>query len=250
MDAITAQKTSLKQVGLCGFFSRLHWYMRERRRHIQVAPQNRKLQNNYLSSAKVAKLHLGCGRHLLDGWLNTDLNQSEGVMALDATKEFPFVDSSFDYVYSEHMIEHIQYPDGQRMLSECFRMLRPGGRIRIATPDLQFLIALYNPNKSDLQRSYIRWATEIFVKHAPFQADTFVINNFFRDWGHQIIYDEKTLRFALERCGFVDITRCPLCESTDAELRGLENHGRMPPEFLELETIVMEGRKPSSGVGV
>src|SRR5215216_3456181 len=91
------------------------------------------------------KLHLGCGKHSLAGWLNTDMNEcpASSIIKLDATKPFPFEPGSFAYVFSEHMIEHIPFKDGTSMLKECFRVLQPGGKIRIATPDFRFLVNLY-----------------------------------------------------------------------------------------------------------
>src|SRR4030095_12453732 len=133
-----------------------------------------------------------CGDHLLDGWLNADLfPRSAMVLHLDATGPFPFGDEEFDYVFSEHMIEHISYAQGLHMLSECYRILRKNRKIRISTPNLAFLIDLYKERKSDLQNEYIKWATDEFISFAPGYTDTFVINNFVRDWGHRFIYDEK-----------------------------------------------------------
>ena len=76
-------------------------------------------------------------------------------------------------------------------------MLKPNGRIRISTPDLRFLIDLYNHPHND----YIRWVTDKDIPWAPIANRTFVINNFVRDWGHQFIYDEPTLGAALARGG-------------------------------------------------
>ena len=45
------------------------------------------------------------------------------------------------------MIEHLKYSDGQNMLKESFRVLKPKGKIRISTPDLQFLIDLTKRKK-------------------------------------------------------------------------------------------------------
>jgi predicted SAM-dependent methyltransferase len=129
------------------------------------------------------------------------------------------------------------------MLAECYRILNPGGKIRIATPDLLFLINLYKSNKSELQKRYIKWAIDFSVPNTTYYDDTFVINNFFADWGHKFIYDDKVLRFALEKVGFTNITKCNLNESEDRELRGLENENRMPDGFLQLETIILEGTK-------
>lgn len=100
------------------------------------------------------------------------------------------------------MIEHVSYTNGFEMLSECHRVLKNNGKIRISTPNLQFLIDLYQDNKSELQIEYIKWTTNKFIRYSPYPDDTFVINNFVRDWGHLFIYDEKTLQSLLERAGF------------------------------------------------
>ncbi len=195
----------------------------------------------YLARPGTKRLQIGCGMNPREGWLNTDWNpRSDQILHLDATKPYPFPDATFDYVFSEHMIEHVPYADGQAMLKECRRVLKPGGRIRISTPDLAFLVRLYADEKSDLQARYIEWATEWFVPDAPEALDTFVINNYVRDWGHLFIYDEKVLRGALERCGFDVGRRFDVGESDDDELRGLENADRLPEGFLSMESVILE----------
>ena len=80
------------------------------------------LISEYLSRPGLKKLQIGCGKVLLDGWLNTDIRQDiPSVCYLDATERFPVRDRQFDYVFSEHIIEHIPYLGGRSMLSECFR---------------------------------------------------------------------------------------------------------------------------------
>ena len=66
------------------------------------------------------------------------------VYQLDVTKPFPFQSGIFDAVFSERMIEHIPYLAGRSTLQECFRVLKAGGMIRISTPNLHFLIDLYD----------------------------------------------------------------------------------------------------------
>jgi predicted SAM-dependent methyltransferase len=209
-----------------------------------VHREDRQVIDEYLRTAPVKKLQLGCGVHLHPGWLNSDLEPPPGAIHLDVTRTFPFADRSFDRVYSEHLIEHVSYRQGAHLLSECRRVLKPGGRLRVATPDLAFLVELYRADKSDRQRNYIEWSTRSYIPDAPVHADTFVINNFVRDWGHKFIYDEKILRSLLETVGLRGVARYALGESDDAELRGLENEGRMPAGFLALETIVLEATRP------
>jgi predicted SAM-dependent methyltransferase len=161
-------------------------------------------------------------------------------MPLDARQPLPFADSSFDFVFSEHLIEHIPFPAGCALLRECHRVLRPGGRIRIATPDLAFLVGLYKKGKSIMQQRYLDWSKEKFLPWAPNADDTYVINNAVRDWGHQFIYDEKVLQRALIEAGFTRLQRYPLMKSATPELAGLENEQRAPPGLVALETMVLE----------
>jgi predicted SAM-dependent methyltransferase len=214
-------------------------------RRIKGIVTGRTIAARYLAAHPVRKLHIGCGSSLLSSWLNSDyLPRSDQVMALDATRKFPFPGGTFDRVYSEHMIEHVSFQSGLSMLIESQRVLKSGGRIRIVTPNLEFLIDLYKEDRSPLQTAYIKWATDAFVRGAPYVAPVFVINNFVRDWGHLFIYDEKALRSSLERAGFVGVITCQLNESQDEYFRSLEHEERMPPGFLSLESMVLEGTKP------
>jgi predicted SAM-dependent methyltransferase len=205
---------------------------------------DRAIAARYLAQSDAPKLHIGCGDNLLAGWLNTDYYPDlSGVMHLDATRHFPFQEETFDYIFSEYMIEHISYRDGVKMLTESFRVLKRSGKIRISTPNLAFLVDLTRPNKSDLQRAYIKWAANAYTSGAPDDNEVFVINNFVRDWGHTFIYDESTLRGAMTLAGFKTVTKCDLRESKDAALCNLENEKRLPPNFWRLETLTLEGSK-------
>lgn len=197
---------------------------------------------NYLRSHNVHKLHIGCGGNYLDGWFNTDLSPNARRTGLNATKRFPFPDNTFDYIFSEHMIEHVPYDLGKVMLSECHRVLKPGGTLRIVTPDLKFLIGLYQ-NDNQINKDYIKWSSELFIGgHAPAVATT-VINNFYRDWGHKFIYDVPVMKDAMKKTGFAEIREEKLTESQHEALRGLEHHTRMPEGFLALESMIIEATK-------
>jgi predicted SAM-dependent methyltransferase len=202
---------------------------------------------DYLRTHSVRKLQLGTGSNVLDGWLNTDIyddRRNGEVVYLNARERFPLPDASFDLVYTEHMIEHIPYGDAQRCLRECRRVLRPGGRLRVATPSLENLLGLFG-EQTDLHRRYMQWAVETFVKDADEPLPGIVVNNFFRNWGHQFIYDRDTLRHALEAAGFGDVKECNVGESDEPALVGLERHGEMiPPEFNVFETLILEATRP------
>jgi predicted SAM-dependent methyltransferase len=204
------------------------------------------LIRKYLSSNNVKKLQIGAQSNSITDWLNVDILPKSPVVAfMDATEKFPFADDTFDYIYTEHMIEHISFVQGAFMLKECLRVLKKGGRIRISTPDAAFLMALYNERKTPVQEAYIKFSQERYFKGNEPAMDTTVINNFFRDWGHQFIHDEKTLRFLLHSNGFANIIRCNVGESTDPELQNVEQHGKeITEQYNRLESIIMEAEKP------
>ena len=237
-------KHLLRKVHLDGFAVGLIQNLRHVKRNFAGGDVDSAIIESYFAEQRIRKLHIGCGGNILGDWLNSDFSPySDRVLHLDATKTFPFSKETFDYIFSEHLIEHVSYSNGLAMLSECHRVLKNNGKIRISTPNLQFLIDLYSDNKSELQKEYIKWATDSFIKSAPYYDDTFVINNFVRDWGHLFIYDEKTLRSSLEKAGFTKILRCELNESQDELLRNLENEERIPKGFLKLESVTLEGTK-------
>lgn len=229
----------------------------------------------YLEANTVRKLQVGAGDNELAGWLNADLiPKSENVILLDATQKFPFLNATFDYVFSEHMIEHISYRDALFMLAECFRVLRPGGKIRIATPNVEQLVGLFTPNLTETQVRYLELsANEILglysnelspiQKHLPEWAldpdhirrfypipgrDTvcFTVNHFFRSYDHRFLFDRKTLAGALGEAGFRQVSFCVPGESEDENLRGLETHARqIGEEMNRFETMIAEAVVPN-----
>lgn len=167
-------------------------------RHDNTIGTNGRLIRRYMSSHAVRKLQIGAGFTKLDGWLSTDLEPRDKTSAfLDATKPFPFEDRTFDYVYSEHMIEHIPWKDGLFMLRECLRVLKPGGGLRVATPDLEVLMALYKDTSRPHADEYIHWITDRFLEAVPVYKPQFVINNAFTNWGHRFLYDAEVMAMAL-----------------------------------------------------
>ena len=204
------------------------------------------ISDNYFSSTlNKRKLHIGCQTQLLKGWLNVDIQpKSDEVMFMDATQSFPFADESFDYIYSEHMIEHISYSEGAYMIQECFRCLKKNGILRIATPDFDFLIGLAASQKSDVQSRYIKYSVLRHMPQGTPENHVFVVNNFFKDWGHKFIYDFNALSESLKKRGFEKVQQCSVGLSTDINLQSLEHHGNeIGEDFNKLETMVLEARK-------
>lgn len=209
-----------------------------------VTRRDRRLTARYLAAHELPRLHVGCGDNELAGWLNTELYPRGNQVYLDATRRFPFEDAVFRFVYAEHMIEHISLRDAGAMLSECFRVMAPGGVIRIVTPDLMALKRLLDAPLTPTLDAYLRYSLDAYKIHAPAADGVYVFNHFMRAWGHQFIHAESSLRRLLVAAGFDDIQPTSLNDSSHPELRGWAKSERMPDGFLEMESFVLEGRKP------
>jgi predicted SAM-dependent methyltransferase len=189
------------------------------------------------------KLHIGCGWNVLPGWINVDIRpRYSSVIPIDVRRGLPFPDGIFDYVFHEHVIEHLDRTDGMKLLAECFRVLRPGGKMRVVAPDLDFLWKLMH-EPTEMTRRYVK---EQVANHLPGEEPhpTLIVNNFFRSFDHQFIYDVDFMCKTLERVGFGELRQGTVGASDDPNLDDLENVGRMPEGFLALESMVIEARKP------
>jgi predicted SAM-dependent methyltransferase len=206
----------------------------------------------------VRKLHLGCGANILQGWLNTDGFSAasyfpgsdilQKTMYLNVCRPFPIQDNSFDYVFHEHLIEHLTYQQGQFLLAECLRVLKPGGTIRVATPDLATFISLYGANVDEDRKrfidEYVRMNSEVWsdeLKHVVGNKAVFVINHCVRAWGHLFIYDAQTLLDAMRAAGFTDLVRKSPQQSDDPNLGGIELRKDMVGIY---DALIVEGRNP------
>jgi predicted SAM-dependent methyltransferase len=187
---------------------------------------------DYLKSHSVRKLQLGAGGTDPVGWLNTDIEPNSKEVYLDATDRYPFPDGSFQYVFSEHMIEHVPWEAGVAMLKECYRVLAPGGKVRIVTPNLtKFVQLLAGGTDAEAQR-FIDAKLGLHGWPVTPVPGAYILNREVRDWGHQFLYDPATLRRSLELAGFKQITEYPVEEKTDPVFQEAEHRMRHPGSGL------------------
>lgn len=222
-------------------------------RALQLKILRRKILHNYLKKNEIKKLQLGCGKNEIKGWLNTDIYPlNKRIAYIDVAEKFPFENESFDYVFSEHLFEHLNFEIATNYLEESFRILKKGSRIRIAMPNIYFLLSIIENPKLELHQRYIDFTVNNVLPHlkkrfptaTSDQLGTFVVNNFFKDWDHQIIYDFKTIELMLSRAGFSKIQQVEIGDSNDKNLEGIERHGMIiPNEFNILETMVVQAEK-------
>lgn len=204
----------------------------------------------------MVKLNLGCGGQVLDGWINVDyalgarlmkipffraINQRLRLFDLDwndkiflhnLTKPFPWKSGSVDVTYSSHTLEHMSREEGRQFLSECFRVLRPGGVIRIIVPDLRWYVDDYINGKikaedflEKLDVLYLSSPNAFKSKMAPFIQ-----------FPHKCMYDNERLVAVLQDIGFDASVRAPFDSEID-DIRQIEIGGRTD------NAVVVEGRK-------
>ncbi len=216
------------------------------------------------SQEKMLKINLGSGFNGLPGWINLDHSIPARASKLkfllpvlaamrlipresarkewppirihDCRKALPFTNDSADCIYTSHFLEHLYRHETLRLLKECFRVLKPGGRIRIVLPNLEKLCRAYlERDLAKLSRRPPRDNT------LPYTIADYLVMQFFPHelngahppsrWvrfrehfpaRHQWMYDLESISVLLREAGFTQITEQPWGESKIPDVRKLD----------------------------
>jgi predicted SAM-dependent methyltransferase len=131
----------------------------------------------------------------------------------DIRSGLPYENEGFTHVYSEHAIEHFTAVEGLSILRECHRVLKPGGTLRLSTPDLRILAALYTRATMLTDTGLLDRVEGInplrFYESVGFVAETQaqLLNDGMRRWGHLFLYDELEMTILLKAAGFRIVRR-------------------------------------------
>lgn len=188
-------------------------------------------------------VNIGCGERGKPGWENVDFFDSPGVNCVyDCRRGLPFADNAVKGIFTEHFFEHIDYTEEVPFfLSECNRVLQPGGVIRIIVPDAEKYVRAYcaegwkeltlvrplNPDHSDVHFG------------SRFNTKMEVLNAVFRQYfEHKFAYDFPTLEFLLRRYGFSEVQNQSFGRSMLSEL-AIDSPDRAS------ESLYVEALKPA-----
>ncbi len=93
---------------------------------------------------KLPYLNVGCGAKFHPSWANVDMESSSPhVQVHNLLKGFPYKDAQFEVIYHSQVLEHIPKENAESFLRECWRVLKPGGILRVVVPDLEGIAREY-----------------------------------------------------------------------------------------------------------
>ena len=208
---------------------------------------------------KTIRLNIGCSNSPTKGWFNYDnsygiivakfsflpnlLNRlniisdkqldiansykENHVGLANVVKKIPHADDSVDVVYSSHMLEHLDQQDAKKCLLEIYRVLKKGGILRLALPDIEAKIEEYIKTKDAdtfIQETYLTVPTpKSLIQRLYF---------FFIGPRHHLwMYDSESLKKLLIDCGFNDPVSLSAGETTITEPDNLTLHERADDSF-------------------
>ena len=197
------------------------------------------------------KLNLGCGRAPKEGWINADWTQKEKTLNdfpeiefMDATNPWQYADDTFDYIFTEHMIEHIEASKNLFTLQEAYRTMKPGGVIRVIIPDRDFFEQL--PGQDD-HPFVVNYCRNIFKREPYAGASDAVTRRTLDEQGHVWVVGIEKLKAQVTKAGFSEVKQCEYGVSEHAELNGIDLNEGIFKGLREYESIVVEGTKHVRG---
>ena len=142
-----------------------------------------KKTDELLKNRQNIKLHLGCGKVRLDGYINIDLRQTSATDLECDISRLPFPDETIESIATYHVIEHLPRHDVPKALKEWYRVLSGGGKLIIECPNFDEAVREYlEGNESRIDNIF---------GHQRFDGDT-----------HLFGYNPKRLKHMLQEAGF------------------------------------------------
>jgi predicted SAM-dependent methyltransferase len=143
------------------------------------------------------RLNIGCGRIKKPGYLNVDIDVSVSPdVVFSLSEPLPFGSDVFDQIEAYHVVEHIYPWTARDTLKDLWRILRPGGKLAIECPNIEFACAsLTRSSDYGWDSQMGMWA----IYGDPNAKNPLQMHH----WG----YTPLTLSNILQNVGFVGIKR-------------------------------------------
>jgi len=163
---------------------------------------------------------------------------------LDIRKRLPFDDQSVDAIYASHVWEHLTLSTAIQATQECYRVLKPGGTIRLVVPNLRDCVEEYiNSNEPDSAMTLNRRLNYRRLDECRSLIYSFYLG--FTDFHHhRFMYDPPQLISLLQASGFLSVSERSFLQSEIEEIADVESESRIGHG----KGFVVEGIKPKTSV--
>lgn len=136
-------------------------------------------------------INIGCGVHPLDGWFNIDNDPSTPADKHISVPPLPFEDESVTDIFAGHYLEHLSREEAALFMSECYRCLKPGGRLGIVVPDMMEIMKRYVNQQLSAKMEFPRGVWHD-MRDMDEICDIFIFSTI-QDSPHKWAYDRNTL---------------------------------------------------------
>jgi hypothetical protein len=187
-------------------------------------------------SNPVRRLNWGCGSHVREGWINSDVKQTPDVdLVADIRKGLPLETASVDYAVSVHALPELPYSDLVPALQELRRVLKEGGVLRLVLPDLRRAIEAYMAGDD----RYFH----LVAKDAAAPGGRLITQMLWYGYSRTLFTADFSVEL-LQKAGFTDVVVCEAHQTASefAEIVELDNR--------EAESFCIEGTKSGNGHGL
>jgi len=160
------------------------------------------------------KIQIGGGKHILSDFLNIDIFPPADLI-YDVREGIPIDSDSVKFIFSEHFLEHIDYPTSViKFINECYRILKEDGEIVIGVPNGASILKAYARGDKKYYNSMIKkwYAKRNCLKYFNTYID--LVNYHFRDQDddnkytpHLWAYDFDKLKSLFYNVGFKSVKK-------------------------------------------
>jgi len=147
------------------------------------------------------RLNIGCGAYAMraPGWVNVDAVAESAADVVLRVPPLPWESATVSEIYAGHFLEHLERAEAADFLDECWRVLRPGGRLGLVVPDMREILRRYiqdEPAPMEWPQGQHRDLRDLD------ELCEAIIFSTLQPSRHQWAYDADTLARTLQRAGF------------------------------------------------
>lgn len=182
---------------------------------------------------RVRRLNWGCGSHVGEGWINSDIKEAPGIdLVADIKEGLPLDTDSVDYAVSVHALPELPYGELLPALEEIRRTLKEGGVLRLVLPDLRRAIDAYLAE----DEQYFH----LVAKDSTTPGGRLITQMLWYGYSRSLFTADFSAEL-LQKAGFVDVVLC------EAHQTASEFPGIVELDNREAESLYVEGTHPGGG---